>query len=56
LYRGQGGSIVEEYEPTVFEVEFSDTEGQAYAMETLNAQQLLVLHHQPLSNPEPIPA
>ena len=56
LYRGQVGTIVEEYEPTVFEVEFSDTEGQAYAIETLNAQQLLVLHHQPLSNPEPIPA
>ena len=54
LYRGQVGTIVEEYEPGVFEIEFSDTTGQAYAIETLNAQQLLVLHHQPLENTEPI--
>ena len=37
---------VEEYEPDVFEVEFSDTKGRAYALETLNSSQLLVLHHQ----------
>jgi hypothetical protein len=30
----------------VFEVEFSDTDGRAYAIETLNYAQLLVLHHQ----------
>jgi Domain of unknown function (DUF4926) len=30
----------------VFEVEFSDTNGRAYAIETLNSAQLLVLHHQ----------
>lgn len=45
LYRGQVGTIVEEYEPTVFEVEFSDTNGRAYALETLKANQLMVLHH-----------
>lgn len=54
LYRGQVGTIVEEYEPGVFEVEFSDTTGQAYAIETLNTQQLLALHHQPLKNSEPV--
>ncbi|MEH2066507.1 MAG: DUF4926 domain-containing protein [Nostoc sp.] len=37
LHRGQVGTIVEEYEPGVFEVEFSDLTGKAYAVETLNA-------------------
>jgi hypothetical protein len=46
LVRGQVGTIVEEYELDVFEVEFSDTNGRAYAIETLNSSQLLVLHHQ----------
>jgi hypothetical protein len=46
LVRGQVGTIVEEYEPEVFEVEFSDPNGRAYAIETLNSSQLLVLHHQ----------
>ena len=45
LRQGQVGTIVEEYEPEVFEVEFSDTSGRAYAIETLNAKQLMVLHH-----------
>ncbi|MCU0518759.1 MAG: DUF4926 domain-containing protein [Oscillatoria sp. Prado101] len=37
LYRGQVGTVVEEYEPAVFEVEFSDSSGRAYALETLRA-------------------
>jgi len=45
LYRGQVGTIVEVYEPGVFEVEFSDLKGCAYAIETLKANQLMVLHH-----------
>ena len=48
LYQGQVGTIVEEYEPEVFEVEFSDTSGRAYALETLNADQLMVLHYCPI--------
>ena len=48
LYRGQVGTIVEEYEPGVFEVEFSDNTGRAYALETLKERQLMVLHHAPL--------
>lgn len=48
LYRGQVGTIVEEYEPGVFEVEFSDTSGRAYALETLSADYLMVLHHHPI--------
>jgi len=53
LYRGQVGTIVEQYEPQVFEVEFSDNEGKAYAIETLNEYQLMILYHCPL-NPEKI--
>ncbi|MFB2938791.1 DUF4926 domain-containing protein [Aerosakkonemataceae cyanobacterium BLCC-F154] len=49
LYRGQVGTIVEVYEPGVFEVEFSDLNGRAYAIETLNASQLMLLHYQSLS-------
>ena len=45
LRQGQVGTIVEEYEPEVFEVEFSDTSGRAYAIETLNVKQLMVLHY-----------
>jgi hypothetical protein len=50
LYRGQVGTIVEEYEPGVFEVEFSDKTGRAYAIETLQESQLMVLHHNPIQN------
>jgi hypothetical protein len=45
LYRGQVGTIVEVYEPNVFEVEFSDTSGRAYAIETLRENQLMLLYH-----------
>ncbi len=48
LYRGQVGTIVEVYEPGIFEVEFSDTNGSAYAIETLKQTQLMLLHHEPL--------
>ena len=48
LHRGQVGTIVEEYEAGVFEVEFSDLTGKAYAVETLNASQLMTLYHQPI--------
>ena len=46
LYRGQVGTIVEVYEPGVFEVEFSDLEGRTCALETLKASQLMVLRYQ----------
>ena len=46
LYCGQVGTIVEEYEPDVFEVEFSDLKGQMYALETLQASQLMLLRHE----------
>ena len=46
LYRGQVGTIVEEYEPDVFEVEFVDFKGRTYALETLRASQLMLLRYQ----------
>jgi Domain of unknown function (DUF4926) len=48
LYRGQVGTIVEEYTPEAFEVEFCDSEGHTYAVETLSAEQLMPLYHRPL--------
>jgi hypothetical protein len=33
--------------PGVYEVEFSDDSGRAYAMEALKAEQLMRLHHEP---------
>ncbi len=46
LYRGQVGTVVEALEPGVFEVEFSDDEGRAYASVALRAKQLLVLRYE----------
>ena len=46
LRRGQVGTVVETLAPDVFEVEFSDDEGQTYALLALRAEQLMVLHHQ----------
>ena len=49
LLRGQVGTIVEELAPDVFEVEFSDTTGRAYAILPLKSDQLLLLHHEPVN-------
>lgn len=49
LYCGQVGTIVEEYESGVFEVEFSDLEGRTYALETLKTSQLIRLQYRYLS-------
>ena len=46
LFRGQVGTIVEVYEPEVFEVEFSNLDGKAYAIETLEQNQLMLLHYE----------
>lgn len=46
LVRGQVGTVVESLAPGVYEVEFSDTEGRAYATLALRAEQLMLLHHQ----------
>jgi hypothetical protein len=48
LFRGQVGTVVETLAPDVFEVEFCDDKGRTYASLALPAQQLMVLHYQPL--------
>jgi hypothetical protein len=48
LRRGQVGTVVESLGPDVFEVEFADTDGQAYAILSLRRDQLMPLHHKPL--------
>ena len=48
LQRGQVGTVVEVLAPNVYEVEFSDDEGQTYAMLALRAEQLTILHYAPV--------
>ena len=45
LPSGLVGVIVEEWAPGIFEVEFADLEGRAYAFATLTADDLVPLHH-----------
>jgi Domain of unknown function (DUF4926) len=49
LFRGQVGTVVEVYEPDAFEVEFVDKNGYTYGLETLMAENLLLLHYCALS-------
>ena len=46
LYRGQVGTVVEILAPDVFEVEFSDDKGRAYASTSLEADRLLTLRYE----------
>jgi len=48
LVRGQVGTVVESWAPGVYEVEFSDDNGRAYAMVALPAEKLMRLHHAPI--------
>ena len=48
LARGQVGTIVHVHSPQAFEVEFVDDEGRTYALCTLAASQLLLLHYTPI--------
>ncbi len=45
LKRGEVGTIVEILAPNVYEVEFSDDDGQTYAELALQGDQLVVLHN-----------
>jgi len=47
LLRGQVGTVVEELDEGVFEVEFADDDGRTYASLALRASQLMVLHYEP---------
>jgi hypothetical protein len=44
LLRGQVGTAIDELEPGVFEVEFSDDEGRTYAMAPVSVDRLIALH------------
>jgi hypothetical protein len=44
LKRGEVGTVVEEWKDGVFEVEFSDDSGKAYAFAALRPDQLMKLH------------
>jgi len=48
LVRGQVGTVVENWAPGVYEVEFADDNGKTYAMVALKADQLMRLHHKPV--------
>jgi hypothetical protein len=48
LVRGQVGTIVENWAPGIYEVEFCDDRGKTYAMVALKAEQLMPLHHKPV--------
>ena len=47
LRRGQVGTVVESLAPDVFEVEFTDNDGRAFASLALKANQLMVLYYEP---------
>ena len=47
LVHGQVGTVVEQYAPDAFEVEFVDQNGRTYALATLKAEYLLVLQYEP---------
>jgi hypothetical protein len=49
LVRGHVGTVVERLDDGIFEIEFSDDDGRAYADLALAADALLVLHHQPVA-------
>jgi hypothetical protein len=46
LQRGEVGAVVEILAPDMYEVEFCDDQGRAYAFASLHTDQLLVLHNQ----------
>lgn len=47
LRRGQVGTVVVTYDGTAFEVEFSGKDGRAYAILSIPAEKLIVLHDEP---------
>ena len=44
LRRGEVGTVVEKWTEGVFEVEFSDDSGKAYAFASLRPEQIMKLH------------
>jgi hypothetical protein len=48
LIRGQVGTVVDKWAPDVYEVEFCDDSGKTYALAALKAEQLILLHREPV--------
>jgi hypothetical protein len=46
LVRGRVGTVVESWGPGVYEVEFADESGQAFAVVALKAEQVIRLHYE----------
>lgn len=44
LRRGEVGTVVEDWKNGVFEIEFSDDSGKAYALASLRPEQFMKLH------------
>ena len=49
FYKGQVGTVVMEYDDRAVEVEFANSDGTTYAMETIAVDRLLVLHYELLA-------
>jgi hypothetical protein len=50
LKRGQVGTLVEAWQPGIYEVEFSDTNGVTYALAAIPADLLMTLYWHPDSS------
>lgn len=48
LQKGQVGTIVELLAPNIYEIDFSDNNGQTYTQLPLHTSQLLKLHYNPV--------
>ena len=53
LVRGQVGTVVEVFGTDTFEIEFSDNHGRTYALIPVRAEDLLVLHNEPVQTVRP---
>jgi hypothetical protein len=51
LLRGEVGTLVESLAPEVWLVEFSDDDGQEYAMAELKSEQVMKLRYKPSEHP-----
>lgn len=49
LRRGQVGTVMMAFDGEAFLVDFSDGEGQTYAMETIPSSKLMLLFYEPVS-------
>lgn len=49
LVCGHVGTVVEELQPGVFEVEFCDNDGRTYATAAIRQNQLIVLYYAPVA-------